>query len=90
MTDDQARVATIIETTPCPLCGAAPKQPCTSPRVSKPGARVWIASVHYGRRLVAHRTRNADPLRWKRLLRHAKEIDFTEHAEYLRKQVAPE
>lgn len=90
MTDDQARIATIIETTPCALCGAAPKQPCTSPRVRTPGARVWIASVHYCRRLVAKRTRKEDPLRWRRLVSQAKEIEFKEHAEYLRKQVKPE
>lgn len=63
MTDEQARVATIIETTECPACGAAKKQPCTSPRVYagslQPIARaVWCASVHYVRRDQAARVRN--------------------------------
>lgn len=89
MTDDQARTATIIETTPCPVCGAAPKQPCTSPRVKRPGARVWIASVHYPRPDRARRFRSQNLDRWQRLVRQAKEIDIKDFAAYLREQVAP-
>jgi hypothetical protein len=82
MTEEQARVATIIETTPCAQCGAAKQQPC---REQKRG-RVWLASVHYIRRDQAARIRNADVLLWRRRIAQAREINFEAHAEYLRIQ----
>lgn len=85
MTEDQARIAAIIEAVPCPKCQAMAKQPCMSTcGRNRDRMRPWLASVHFIRRDLARRWRRQNPSRWNTFMRMAREMDKAAHIEYLK------